>query len=85
LPCSIKAKKASGFQKPALFHKVMQVLESHHFRLPVCRFVIDLFDKRVLRQIVLEEDDNDDEGSDDDDSDSDAEHPVMNGGSSLGL
>ena len=84
MPCSIKAKKASGFQKPALFHKVMQVLESHHFRLPVCRFVIDLFDKRVLRQIVLEEDD-DDEGSDDDDSDSDAEHPVMNGGSSLGL
>lgn len=81
---AIKAKKASGFQKPVMFHKVMEVLESHHFRLPVCRFVIDLFDKRVLRQIVLEEDD-DDEGSDDDDSDSDAEHPVMNGGSSLGL
>lgn len=55
----------------------MQVLESHHFRLPVCRFVIDLFDKRVLRQIVLEEDD--DEGGNDDDSDSDAEYPVMNG------
>ena len=60
-----------------MFHKVMQVLESHHFRLPVCRFVIDLFDKRVLRQIVLEEDDN--EGGDNDDSDSDAEYPVMNG------
>ena len=55
----------------------MQVLESHHFRLPVCRFVIDLFDKRVLRQIVLEEDD--DEGGDNDDSDSDAEYLVMNG------
>ena len=60
-----------------MFHKVMQVLESHHFRLPVCRFVIDLFDKRVLRQIVLEEDD--DEGGDNDDSDSDAEYLVMNG------
>ena len=53
------------------------MLESHHFRLPVCRFVIDLFDKRVLRQIVLEEDD--DEGGDNDDSDSDAEYLVMNG------
>ena len=59
-----------------MFHKVMQVLESHHFRLPVCRFVIDLFDKRVLRQIVLEEDD---EGGDNDDSDSDTEYSVMNG------
>jgi rapamycin-insensitive companion of mTOR len=38
----------------------MAVLEAHHFRLGMCRFVIDLFDKRVMRQIVLEEDDSDD-------------------------
>lgn len=62
---SIKAKKASGFQKPALFHKVMTILEAHHFRLPVCRFVIDLFDKRVMRQIVLEEDAEEEEGNGD--------------------
>lgn len=35
----------------------MQILEAHHFRLPACRFVLDLFDKRVLEQIVLEEED----------------------------
>lgn len=46
----------------------MAILESHHFRLPICRFVIDLFDKSVLRQIVLdeEEDDSEEESSDED-------------------
>lgn len=38
-----------------MFHKVMQILDAHHFRLPACRFVLDLFDKAVLPQIVLEE------------------------------
>lgn len=39
----------------------MQILEAHHFRLPACRFVLDLFDKRVLEQIVLEEEDEESE------------------------
>lgn len=60
----IKAKKAPGFTKPAMFHKVMQVLEAHHFRLPACRFILDLFDKSVLQQIVLEEEDESEESSD---------------------
>lgn len=41
----------------------MQILEAHHFRLPACRFVLDLFDKSVLRAIVLEEESPDDEES----------------------
>jgi rapamycin-insensitive companion of mTOR len=41
----------------------MQVLEAHHFRLPACRFVLDLFEKRVLEQIVLEEEEEEDEES----------------------
>lgn len=53
-----------GFTKPAMFHKVMQVLEAHHFRLPACRFVLDLFDKSVLPQIVLEEEEESEESSD---------------------
>ena len=48
----------------------MQILEAHHFRLPACRFVLDLFDKRVLQQIVLEEED---EQEDDESSESDSE------------
>lgn len=51
----------------------MQILEAHHFRLPACRFVLDLFDKRVLEQIVLEEEDEQpDEESSDSESESEA-------------
>ena len=59
----IKARKAPGFSKPAIFHKVMQILEAHHFSLPACRFMLDLFDKRVLEQIVLEEEDDQEDES----------------------
>lgn len=51
----------------------MQILEAHHFRLPACRFVLDLFEKRVLEQIVLEEEDEESEDSSGTDPDSDAE------------
>ncbi|TLD37620.1 hypothetical protein E2P81_ATG04432 [Venturia nashicola] len=66
---AIKAKNAGRFQRVGLFLKVMTILESHHFRLPVCRFVIDLFDKKVMRQIVLEEEDSEADSSSDDDED----------------
>jgi hypothetical protein len=58
----------------------MQILEAHHFRLPACRFVLDLFDKRVLQQIVLEEEDemNDDDTSESE-SDSEVEYTVRMG------
>ncbi|KAF2473241.1 uncharacterized protein BDR25DRAFT_282590 [Lindgomyces ingoldianus] len=73
---AIKAKKATGFTKPAMFRKVMDILEAHHFRLPACRFVLDLFDKRVLRQIILDEEDEDD--SDSSESDSETERANTN-------
>jgi hypothetical protein len=63
--CSIKAKNPLRFQRTSLFLRVLHILELHHFRLPVCRFVIDLFDKKVMRRIVLEEEI--DEPTDDED------------------
>jgi rapamycin-insensitive companion of mTOR len=36
----------------------MTILECHHFRLPVRRFIIDLFDKTVMRRIVLDEEES---------------------------
>ena len=58
----------------------MQILEAHHFRLPACRFILDLFDKRVLQQIVLDEEEDEDEGdSVDSDSESDMEQMHTNG------
>lgn len=46
----------------------MRVLETHAFRLPVRRFVLDLFGKNVMRRVVLDDDDDDDyedDGGDD--------------------
>jgi hypothetical protein len=44
------------FDSTRLFTQVLLVLESHDFRLPVRRFVIDLFDKSVMRRLVLDDD-----------------------------
>ncbi|EAT84606.2 hypothetical protein SNOG_08330 [Parastagonospora nodorum SN15] len=78
---TVLAKKAANdLQAPSIFHKVMQILEAHHFRLPACRFVLDLFDKRVLQQIVLEEEDEEqDDDSSESESDSDMEQTETNG------
>jgi len=51
----IKKKKPPAFQSTDVLNQVMKILESHHFRLQMRRFVIDLFDKSVMRRIVLEE------------------------------
>ena len=52
----IKTKAPDLFTSVALFGKIMLILEKHSFRLHVRRFLIDLFDKTVMRRIVLEED-----------------------------
>ncbi|TAQ85052.1 hypothetical protein B7494_g6626 [Chlorociboria aeruginascens] len=59
----IKSRKVPGFRQPQLFRKVMTLLECHNFRLPIRRFVIDLFDKSVMRQIVLDEESSDEESN----------------------
>jgi rapamycin-insensitive companion of mTOR len=66
---AIKQKKVPGFKQPQLFRKVMTILECHHFQLPIRRFILNLFNKSVLRQIVLDEESSDDnENVDSDDS-----------------
>lgn len=57
----IKQKKAEGLSDPDLYRSVMAALECHHFRLPVRRFVADLFDRSVLRKIVLGEESSSEE------------------------
>ncbi|CAG8286021.1 unnamed protein product [Penicillium salamii] len=54
--CSLKSKQPDKFRQVDLFRKTLCILESHHFRLPSRRFALDLFDKSVMRRIVLEED-----------------------------
>ena len=60
---SMKAKRPEYFRQAQLFRKTLVILESHHFRLPARRFALDLFDKGVMRRIVLEEDSESDSGS----------------------
>lgn len=82
----IKAKRPQNFHRSDFFHKVMKLLGQYPLRLPVIRFVIDLFDRRVLRRIVLDESDDESEEEEDveieaedegdvDDNDQDAETP----------
>ncbi|PGH16641.1 hypothetical protein AJ80_05143 [Polytolypa hystricis UAMH7299] len=63
---SMKAKKPEYFRQTSLFHKALVVLESHHYRLLARRFALDIFDKSVLRRIVLEEDSDSEMESDSD-------------------
>ncbi|KAK5939771.1 hypothetical protein PMZ80_008153 [Knufia obscura] len=51
----LKAKHAGAFTSVKLFQKSLFILESHHYRLQARQFILDLFDKRVMRMIVLEE------------------------------
>ncbi|KAH0542832.1 hypothetical protein FGG08_002786 [Glutinoglossum americanum] len=75
----LKAKKLANFKDPRLFRKVMTMLECHHYRLPARRFLIDLFDKSVMRQIVLcEESDSETERGANDDSSTNSRPPAPN-------
>ncbi|KAL5043838.1 hypothetical protein BDW71DRAFT_187084 [Aspergillus fruticulosus] len=52
---SIKSKDPERFHQVPLFTKTLSIIESHHFRLPARRFALDLFDKSVMRRVVLGE------------------------------
>ena len=69
----IKAKKAPGFRQASLFQKILLLLECHHFRLGMRRFAIDLFDKSVMRQIVLDEESSEEEDDESEEYDSASE------------
>ena len=53
---SIKLATPELFASISLFRKTMDILESHNFRLPARKFILDTFDKGVLRRVVLDDD-----------------------------
>lgn len=61
----LKTRKSPGFLKANLFKKVLILLECHQFRLNIRRFAIDLFDKSIMRQIVLDEESSDENSGSD--------------------
>ncbi|KAL4948966.1 Rapamycin-insensitive companion of mTOR, N-term-domain-containing protein [Aspergillus filifer] len=52
---SIKAKEPDRFLQAHIFRKTLSIMENHHFRLPARRFALDLFDKSVMRRVVLDQ------------------------------
>ena len=72
----VRQKRKGGFTSVRLFRQIMALLEYNHYRLPIRKVVTELFNKSVLRQIVLEGgegDENEDEDEEDDDDDDDGE------------
>ncbi len=62
----------AAFRQPLLFRKVLSLLECRHYRLPIRRMVLELFDKSVLRSLVFGEDEDgggDEEQGDENNSD----------------
>lgn len=51
-----KRRAVVGFAQPALFRKVMLLLECHHYRLADRNMIVGLFERSVLRAVVLGED-----------------------------
>lgn len=60
----IKTKHHDRFYQVTLFQKTLTILERHHFRLPQRQYILDLFDKSVMRHIVLEEETEEETESD---------------------
>lgn len=62
----VKAKHNGAFTSVQLFQKTLYILQSHHYRLQARQFILDLFDKTVMRQIVLEEEDSEEDSDGED-------------------
>ncbi|KAL0931355.1 cytosolic regulator pianissimo [Colletotrichum truncatum] len=69
----IRQHKVAGFRCPKMFKRVMTMLEYNHYRLPIRRMVIEMFDKSVLRRIVFDQDSDSDDDDDEDDDDREEE------------
>lgn len=52
----MKQRHQEAFQQVALFKKTLILLKSHHYRLWQRQFILDLFDKGIIRRIIAEED-----------------------------
>lgn len=52
----LRGRHQEAFKQVSLFKKTLVLLESHHYRLWQRQFILDLFDKGIIRRIVREED-----------------------------
>ena len=59
---ALKGRKVAAFRSPQFFSKTMEIIDRYHLRLQALRFMVELFDKEVIRRVILDEEDDDDEG-----------------------
>ncbi|KAJ2977837.1 hypothetical protein NUW58_g7684 [Xylaria curta] len=59
----LRHQKVSGFRQPAMFLRVLGLLEAHRYKLADRHLIIELFDKDVLRRIIYKEDSSDERDS----------------------
>ena len=55
----MRAKKPDYFRSVQVFVRILHIFECHDIRLPFRQRVLELFDKQVLKNVVLEYNDDD--------------------------
>lgn len=61
---ALKSRQPSHFGDTEMFRKTLVILESHHYRLQARHFVLNLFNKGLMRKIIFDEEMGDSAGSD---------------------
>ncbi|KIV84865.1 hypothetical protein PV11_00618 [Exophiala sideris] len=62
---SLKAKHPAHFATTEMFRKTLVILQSHHYRLQALHFILNLFNKGLMRRIIFDEEmAGEDSGSD---------------------
>ncbi|EXJ92873.1 hypothetical protein A1O3_01427 [Capronia epimyces CBS 606.96] len=61
---SLKVRDPSHFADTEMFRKTLVILESHHYRLQARYFILNLFNKGMMRRILFDEEMGEETGSD---------------------
>lgn len=61
---ALKAKQPNHFADTEMFRKTLVILESHHYRLQARHYILNLFNKGLMRRIIFDEEMGSDTGSD---------------------
>ncbi|OAL38348.1 hypothetical protein AYO20_02407 [Fonsecaea nubica] len=61
---ALKARQPSHFGDTEMFRKTLVILESHHYRLQARHYILNLFNKGLMRKIIFDEDMGDSTESD---------------------
>lgn len=61
---TLKAKQPAHFADTEMFRKTLIILDGHHYRLQAQHYILNLFNKGLMRRIIFDEEMGEDTGSD---------------------